>query len=88
MTGVYPQMTQMDEDGWTELTVIQIERRVQRHEKAGEGWAERFDSDSEAWLYRNPKALASVRRGLQDVAAGRTRSLGSFAQFAADDRQR
>jgi hypothetical protein len=44
--------------------------------------------DSEAWLYRNRKALASVRRGLQDAAAGRTRSLGSFAQFAADDRQR
>jgi hypothetical protein len=40
---------------------------------------------SEAWLYRNPKALASVRRGLADAAAGRTKSLGSFARFADED---
>lgn len=26
---------------------------------------------SEAWLYSNPEALASVRRGLADAAAGR-----------------
>jgi hypothetical protein len=38
--------------------------------------------DSDAWLYRNLEALASVRRGLEDVAAGRTRLLGSFARFA------
>jgi hypothetical protein len=37
---------------------------------------------SEAWLYRNPKALASVRRGLADASAGRTKSLGSFARYA------
>jgi predicted transcriptional regulator len=36
---------------------------------------------SEEWLYRNPKALASVRRGLADAAAGRTISLGSFRSF-------
>jgi hypothetical protein len=40
---------------------------------------------SEAWLYRNPKALASVRRGLADAAAGRTNSLGSFARYADED---
>ncbi len=40
---------------------------------------------SEAWLYRNPKALASVRRGLADAAAGRTKSLGSFALYADED---
>lgn len=26
---------------------------------------------SEAWLYKNPEALASVRRGLDDVAQGK-----------------
>jgi hypothetical protein len=40
---------------------------------------------SEAWLYRNPKALALVRSGLADAAAGRTKSLGSFARYAEDD---
>jgi hypothetical protein len=40
---------------------------------------------SEAWLYRNPKALASVRNGLADAAAGRTKSLGSFARYADED---
>lgn len=40
---------------------------------------------SEAWLYRNPKALASVRRGLAEAAAGKTKSLGSFARYADDD---
>ena len=40
---------------------------------------------SEAWLYRHPKALASVRRGLADAAAGRTKSLGSFARYAGED---
>jgi hypothetical protein len=44
--------------------------------------------DSEAWLYRNVETLATVRRGLRDAAAGRTEVLGSFARFAADDRQR
>lgn len=36
---------------------------------------------SEAWLYRNPEALAAVRRGLQESAEGKTVSLGSFAQY-------
>jgi len=36
---------------------------------------------SEEWLYRNPKALASVRRGLTDAAAGKTIFLGSFKTF-------
>jgi len=36
---------------------------------------------SEEWLYRNPKALASVRRGLADAEAGKTISLGSFRRF-------
>lgn len=36
---------------------------------------------SEAWLYHNPEALASVRRGLQQAAEGKTISLGSFKQY-------
>lgn len=37
---------------------------------------------SEAWLYRNPKALDAVRKGLQDSAEGKTIYLGSFAAYA------
>jgi hypothetical protein len=36
----------------------------------------------EAWLFQNKAALASVKRGLADSAAGRTRKLGSFARHA------
>jgi len=34
---------------------------------------------SEAWLFKSQEALASVKRGLADSAAGRTNDLGSFA---------
>jgi hypothetical protein len=40
---------------------------------------------SEAWLYRNPKALAAVRRGLQEAADGKTGAVGSFAQYADEE---
>ena len=42
---------------------------------------------SEAWLFRNRKALDSVRRGLEEVAGGKAKanSTGSFAEFADDD---
>ena len=36
----------------------------------------------EAWLWNNEEALESVRRGLQDAAAGRVQTIGSFSEFA------
>ena len=37
---------------------------------------------SEAWLFANKSALASVKRGLAESAKGETRTRGSFAKFA------
>jgi hypothetical protein len=39
----------------------------------------------EAWLFKNEQAAASVKRGLEQAAAGQTDDLGSFAEFADDD---
>lgn len=36
----------------------------------------------EAWLFKNTQAAMSVLRGIEQSKAGRTKSLGSFAQFA------
>ena len=36
----------------------------------------------ETWLFENKEALASVKRGLADSAAGRIKHLGSFAAHA------
>jgi hypothetical protein len=35
----------------------------------------------DSWLAKNPDALASVRRGLVDSAAGRVVSRGSFRKY-------
>jgi hypothetical protein len=40
---------------------------------------------SEAWLYRNPGALAAVRRGIQEAAEGKAVSAGSFASYADEE---
>lgn len=37
---------------------------------------------SEAWLYRNKKALNAVTTGIRQAEAGKTRAVGSFAEFA------
>lgn len=39
----------------------------------------------EKWLYENKKALASVKKGLDDAAAGRVKSKGSFAKFTKEE---
>ncbi len=48
---------------------------------AGEGYEIPEDA---VWLYRDPEALASVRRGLHQSAAGLGRVV-SFAQYADED---
>lgn len=39
----------------------------------------------EAWLFENPEALAAVREGLAQSAAGETENLGTFAEFADEE---
>ena len=39
---------------------------------------------SEAWLYENPQALASVKQGLRESAEGKSVYRGSFAKHARD----
>ncbi len=39
----------------------------------------------EKWLFENAGALGAVKAGLEQAAAGETRSLGSFAEYADED---
>lgn len=39
----------------------------------------------EKWLFDNPAALAAVKEGLSDSAAGRVHDLGDFSKYADDD---
>jgi hypothetical protein len=39
----------------------------------------------EKWLFENAAALGAVKAGLAQAREGKTRALGSFAQFADED---
>jgi hypothetical protein len=39
----------------------------------------------ELWLYRNPKALKAVVKGLEEAREGKLADLGSFQKHADDD---
>ena len=39
----------------------------------------------ELWLYRNPKALRSVLKGLQQSREGKLIDLGSFTKYAGEE---
>ena len=41
---------------------------------------------SEAWLYRNKKALKTVMTGIRQAEEGKTLEVGSFSEFA-DERE-
>ncbi len=38
----------------------------------------------EKWLFENKSAATSVRKGLAEAEAGKTKSLGSFSKYADD----
>ncbi len=41
--------------------------------------------EREAWLYQNPDALASLRKGIEESKKGRGKDLGSFSKFVVEE---
>lgn len=43
--------------------------------------------EKDHWIYKDPKALKSLMKGIKDVEEGRVHDLGSFAKYAKEDDQ-
>jgi hypothetical protein len=43
--------------------------------------------EKDHWIYKDPKALASLMKGIKDAEEGRLHDLGSFAKYVKDDEQ-
>ena len=41
--------------------------------------------EKDHWIYKNPKALKSLLKGIKDAEEGRLHDLGSFAKYATED---
>lgn len=41
--------------------------------------------EKDHWIYKDPKALASLIKGIKDAEEGRLKDLGSFSKYATED---
>lgn len=41
--------------------------------------------EKDHWIYKDPKALASLLKGIKDVEEGRMHDLGSFANYTEEE---
>lgn len=41
--------------------------------------------EKDHWIYKDPKALASLLKGIKDAEEGRIHDLGSFAKYAEEE---
>jgi len=43
--------------------------------------------EKDHWIYKDPKALKSLLKGIKDVEEGRLHDLGSFAKYVEEDEE-
>jgi hypothetical protein len=43
--------------------------------------------EKDHWIYKDPKALKSLLKGIKDVEEGRLHDLGSFSKYAEEDEE-
>ena len=43
--------------------------------------------EKDHWIYKDPKALKSLLKGIKDAEEGRLHDLGSFAKYAIEDEE-